>query len=91
MFEVTVKVMGKPAQVLEVSEGTTIEEAQALMGLDGNYTFNLGGKPATKDTVLSEGNYIVLAPSVKGAAVKKKVVKTTKKPAKKVTKTTKKK
>ena len=86
MFEVTVKVMGKPAQVLEVSEGATIAQAQELMGLEGNYTFNLGGKPATKDTVLSEGAYVVLAPSVKGAAKKvapKPVAKPTKKPAKK--------
>lgn len=88
MFEVVVKVMGKPAQVLEVSEGTTIAQAQELMGLEGNYTFNLGGKPATKDTILTEGNYVVFAPSVKGAAVKKKVTKKvvakpTKKPAKK--------
>lgn len=67
MFEVTIKVMGKSAQVLEVSEGTTIAQAQELMGLDGNYTFNLGGKPAAKDTILTEGNYVVFAPSVKGA------------------------
>lgn len=90
MFEVTVKVMGKSAQILEVSNGATIQQVQELMGLDGNYTYNLGGKPATKETLLSEGAYIVLAPSVKGAMAVKKVTakptQTTKKPATKLVK-----
>lgn len=67
MFEVTVKVMGQSSKIIEVESGSTVQNAQELLGLDGNYTYNVGGKPATKDTVLSEGAYVVFAPSVKGA------------------------
>ena len=86
MITVTAKVMGQPAKVLEDFEGSTVAEVQAELGLEGNYTFNVGGKPATKETTLSDGAYVVFAPSVKGAAkkvTKKVVAKPTKKPAKK--------
>lgn len=64
---VTAKVMGQPAKVLEDFSGKTVGELQAALGLTGNYTFNLGGKPATSETVLNDGAYVVFAPSVKGA------------------------
>jgi hypothetical protein len=88
MFEVTVKVMGQPAKIVNLESGATILQAKELIGLDGNYTFNVSGQPATADTVLSEGAYVVFSPSVKGAmAVKKPMPKptkpTTKKPIKK--------
>lgn len=67
MITVTAKVMGQPAKVLEDFSGSTVAEVQSELGLEGNYTFNVGGKPATKETVLTDGAYVVFAPSVKGA------------------------
>lgn len=64
---ITVKVMGKPAMVLEEFEGTKVSEVLSHLSLDGKYTINLGGKPANEDTDLVDGAYIVLSPSVKGA------------------------
>ena len=74
---VTVKVMGKPAQVLENFAGDTVSDVQAFLQLEGNYTYNIGGTPATAQTNLTDGAYLVLAPSVKGAFSKatKKVAK----------------
>lgn len=85
MKTVTVKIMGQPAQVLENFSGETIADVKSFLSLDGNYTFNMGGKPATSESLLSDGAYIVFAPSVKGAAVKKATrtaVKATKKTVK---------
>lgn len=86
MITVTAKVMGQPAKVLEDFEGSTVAEVQAELGLEGNYTFNVGGKPATKETTLSDGAYVVFAPSVKGAMAKKVTKKVVAKPTKKPTK-----
>lgn len=89
MKTVTIKIMGQPAQVLENFDGDTIADVKAFLNLEGNYTFNLGGKPATADSSLVDGSYVVFAPSVKGAAKKvTKVVKTAAKPVKKVAKKT---
>lgn len=82
---VTVKIMGKSAQVIEDFQGSTVKDLKDLMGLEGNYTVNIGGSPASDDTQLSNGAYVVLAPSVKGAMAKKPVkpvAKPTKKPVK---------
>lgn len=87
MITVTAKVMGQSAQVLEDFEGSTIADLQAELGLTGNYTFNLGGSPATAQSALSNGSYVVFAPSVKGAmAVKKPMPKPAPKPVKKPSK-----
>ena len=67
MTTVTVKVMGKPAQVIEDFDGATVADVLAELELDGKYTINVGGQPGDERTALSEGAYIVLAPSVKGA------------------------
>lgn len=64
---VTAKVMGQSAQLLENFEGKTVGDVQSELELDGNYTYNVSGKPATKETVLTDGAYVVFAPSVKGA------------------------
>jgi hypothetical protein len=69
MKTVTAKIMGKSATLLEDFEGTTIADVQAELELEGNYTYNLGGKPATADTLITDGAYIVFAPSVKGASL----------------------
>jgi hypothetical protein len=64
---ITVKVMGKSAQVLENFTGTTVNDVLSFLSLDGNYTVNLGGQVATKESALTDGAYLVLAPAVKGA------------------------
>ena len=65
---ITAKVMGQPAKVLEDFEGFTVSDVLDSLGLEGNYTINVGGRPASKDTELTNGAYIVFAPSVKGAS-----------------------
>lgn len=90
------KIMGVPTKTLQLEKGSTIQSAKELLGLEGNYTVNLNGKPATMETVIPEPleqengtlkyAFIVLSPSVKGAMAKKAtkpVAKPTKKPAKK--------
>lgn len=67
MNEITVKVMGQPAKILNVATGTTVQQAKELMGIDGNYTMNVDRNPATSETVLLEGAYVVFSPPVKGA------------------------
>ncbi len=80
---VTAKVMGQSAELHEdLDSDTTVADIQDLMDLEGNYTYNVGGKPATKDTVLADGAYVVFAPSVKGAAPVKKVAPKAKAPVK---------
>lgn len=64
---ITAKIMGQSAQLLEDFEGKTVSDVQEALGLEGNYTYNVSGKPANKDTVLNDGAYVVFAPSVKGA------------------------
>jgi len=66
-MEITAKVMGQSAKVVEVSGTATVAEVKSQLGLTGNYTVNVGGSPAKDETVLSEGAYVVFAPSVKGA------------------------
>lgn len=79
---VTVKVMGKPAQVLENFSGGTVGDVLSFLDLtDGKYTVNVGGQPGSVTTSIKDGSYIVLAPSVKGAVTKKPT-----KPAKKASK-----
>lgn len=82
MKTITVKVMGRSAEVLEDFEGSTIQDVKAHLDLDGNYTVNMAGKPAQLSDSLVDGAYLVFAPSVKGAAVAKKAT------AKRVTKKT---
>jgi hypothetical protein len=64
---VTVKIMGKSAQVLEDFTGTTVQDVISFLGLEGTYTANLTGSPATMTSSLSNGAYLVLSPAVKGA------------------------
>lgn len=78
MKTITVKVMGRSAQVLEEFEGQTIQDVKEHLDLEGNYTVNMGGKPAQLSDSLVDGAYIVFAPSVKGAMAKV-ATKTTKK------------
>ena len=78
---ITVKIMGKAAQVIEGFEGSTVQDVLTHLGETGNFTFNINGSPATKDSLLSDGAFLVLSPSVKGAA---RTTKTAKKPVKKV-------
>lgn len=67
MIEITAKIMGKSAQIVTISDGDTVGDVQNELGLEGNYTYNVGGKPASTDTELTEGAYVVFAPAVKGA------------------------
>lgn len=64
---ITVKVMGSEAQVLDGTTASTVEEVIAELELDGKYTANVNGRPATMTTVLDNGAFLILSPAVKGA------------------------
>lgn len=90
MKTICVKIMGSPIQTVTLEDGSTIADVKAFLELEGNYTFNMNGKPATGDLELPDGKelpdgridlpFLVFSPSVKGAA--KVVVKATKKKVK---------
>ncbi len=67
MKTVTVKVMGQSAQVYEDFAGSTISDLKNHIDLEGKYTANANGEPASDNTIVKDGAYIVLSPSVKGA------------------------
>lgn len=63
---ITVKVLGKPAEVLE-DFGGTIQDAMELMELEGNYTASVNGNPALLSAEVVDMGFVTLTPAVKGA------------------------
>jgi putative ubiquitin-RnfH superfamily antitoxin RatB of RatAB toxin-antitoxin module len=50
-----------------LSDGATVRDAVASAGLTvGNREIRVGGRPASLDTVLREGDTVILAAQVKG-------------------------
>ena len=65
---ITLKVMGQPAKSLTLTANSTITSAIQQAGLSGsNYTANVNGLAKELTHVLSEGEYLILTPAVKGA------------------------
>lgn len=54
---------GRPETFDEVQD---VQEVYEQMGLNGNYTVTVNGKPATMDTVLTDYSQVKFTESVKG-------------------------
>lgn len=67
MKVITIKVMGSEAQVLEGTTASTVQDVIDELELDGKYTANVNGRPATMSTALDNGAFLILSPAVKGA------------------------
>jgi sulfur carrier protein ThiS len=67
-MKVKVLCLGRAAKEIEVSEGTTVEQAimQAGFPKESAYTRHLNGSPCFDSDVVVEGAVITLVPQVKG-------------------------
>jgi sulfur carrier protein ThiS len=67
-MKVKVLCLGRAAKEIEVSEGTTVEQAimQAGFPKESSYTRHLNGSPCFDSDVVVEGAVITLVPQVKG-------------------------
>jgi len=59
--------LGHSANLVDVDDGTTVEDAVAAAGHDHHgYSLNLNGLGTAPDAVLSEGDVVVVSPKVAG-------------------------
>jgi sulfur carrier protein ThiS len=67
-MKVKVLCLGRSAKEIDVSEGTTVEQAIAQCGFpkDSSYSRHVNGSPAFDSDVLTEGSVLTLVPQVKG-------------------------
>lgn len=56
-------VLGGSPQRLQAD---TVADVKRTLGLDGNYTASVDGEPADDGTLLSDEQFVSLAPAVKG-------------------------
>ena len=69
-MKVKVLKLGYAAREVEVSEGTTVEEAIRASGMDvGGYKVTLNGVGADLNAQVREGDIIALTPKVEGGAI----------------------
>ncbi len=69
-MKVKVWCLGRAAKEIEVSDGTTVEQAiqQAGFPKDSSYTRHVNGSPAFDTDILQEGNVLTMVPQVKGGS-----------------------
>ncbi len=69
-MKVKVLCLGRAAKEIEVSDGTTVEQAiqQAGFPKDSSYTRHVNGSPAFDTDILQEGNVLTMVPQVKGGS-----------------------
>lgn len=67
-FEVIVKVLGKPAQTIEVPWEATILDVALTMGIPQNYSFCVNGMNAQLNRDLCDGDYITAHEAIKCCA-----------------------
>jgi sulfur carrier protein ThiS len=67
-MKVKVLCLGRAAKEIEITDGTTVEQAiqQAGFPKDSSYTRHVNGAPAFDSDVLNEGSVLTLVPQVKG-------------------------
>ncbi|MBK6766478.1 MAG: hypothetical protein IPG71_09235 [bacterium] len=67
-MKVKVLCLGRSAKEINVSDGTTVEQAIAEAGFpkDSSYTRHLNGSPCFDTDILVEGAVLTLVPQVKG-------------------------
>ena len=67
-MRVKVLCLGRSAKEIEISDGTTVEQAiqQAGFPKDSSYTRHLNGSPCFDSDILPEGAVLTLVPQVKG-------------------------
>jgi sulfur carrier protein ThiS len=67
-MRIKVLCLGRAAKEIEVSEGTTVEQAISQAGFpkDSAYTRHVNGSPAFDSDILQEGAVLTLVPQVKG-------------------------
>ena len=67
-MRVKVLCLGRAAKEIEISDGTTVEQAIQQSGFpnDSSYTRHVNGSPAFDSDVLTEGCVLTLVPQVKG-------------------------
>lgn len=70
-MKVKVLCLGRSAKEIEVSDGTTVEQAiqQAGFPKDGAYSRHVNGSPAFDTDVLQEENILTMVPAVKGGCL----------------------
>ena len=67
-MKVKVLCLGRSAKEIEVSEGTTVEQAiqQAGFPKDSSYTRHLNGSPCFDSDIIPENAVLTMVPQVKG-------------------------
>jgi hypothetical protein len=67
-MKIKVLCLGRSAKEIEVSDGTTVEQAIQQSGFpkDSSYTRHVNGSPAFDSDLLTEGCVLTLVPQVKG-------------------------
>jgi sulfur carrier protein ThiS len=67
-MKVKVLCLGRAAKEIEITDGTTVEQAiqQAGFPKDSSYTRHVNGSPAFDSDVMQEGSVLTLVPQVKG-------------------------
>ena len=67
-MKVKVLCLGRAAKEIEITDGTTVEQAiqQAGFPKDSAYTRHVNGSPCFDTDILHEGNVLTLVPQVKG-------------------------
>jgi molybdopterin converting factor small subunit len=67
MIEVTVKVMGGQSEIVELDEGSTVQQLSEQLNHDGKYMVKVNKNLATYETKLSDLDVVVFSEKIKGA------------------------
>jgi sulfur carrier protein ThiS len=67
-MKVKVLCLGRSAKEIEITEGTTVEQAIVQCGFpkDSSYSRHLNGSPCFDTDIMPEGSVLTLVPQVKG-------------------------